>query len=84
MANHIQFQHRKITAYHPATNGLCEQTNQQVVNILRGMVNGKDQYWDLYLKDTQMALSQSIWRHTLLSYVPLGPEDFRPLVDKVY
>ncbi|ROT80449.1 hypothetical protein C7M84_000844 [Penaeus vannamei] len=37
MAKHMQFQHHKITAYHPASNGLCERTNQQVLNILRGM-----------------------------------------------
>jgi len=59
MAKHMQFQHHKITAYHPASNGLCERTNQQVLNILRGMVDGKDQYWDLYLKDTQMALNSA-------------------------
>lgn len=57
MAKHMQLQHRKIIAYHPASNGLCERTNQQVLNNLRGMVDGKDQYWDLYRKDTQRVLN---------------------------
>ncbi|XP_037774631.1 uncharacterized protein LOC119571362 [Penaeus monodon] len=49
--------HHQIVAYHPASNGLCERTNQQVLSILRGLVDGKEHYWDQYLAEAQLALN---------------------------
>ncbi|XP_063592469.1 uncharacterized protein LOC134769659 [Penaeus indicus] len=57
MAKTLGFDHHQIVAYHPASNGLCERTNQQVLSILRGLVDGKEHYWDLYLAEAQLALN---------------------------
>jgi len=57
MAKTLGFDHHQIVAYHPASNGLCERTNQQVLSILRGLVDGKEHYWDQYLAEAQLALN---------------------------
>lgn len=40
MAKTLWFNHHQIVAYQPVSIGLCEKTNQQVLSILCGIVDG--------------------------------------------
>ena len=47
------------TAYHPASNGLCERANRRVLDALRHIVRSDQKNWDECLVIAQMALNNS-------------------------
>jgi len=56
--------HRLITAYHPRANGLVERTNKEASNILKKVINGATQQWQLWLPAVQLALNTRVQERT--------------------
>nr|XP_027217251.1 uncharacterized protein LOC113809775 [Penaeus vannamei] len=82
MAKHMQFQHHKITAYHPASNGLCEDQSASSQYSTRDGGRKRSVLGSLpkgHPNGFKFCLPQSNWRYAVLRHVQPGPEDFRPL-----
>ena len=44
--SYMKVKHRKVTAYRPSANGLVENFNKQLMNILRSHVQEQESLWD--------------------------------------
>ena len=67
MAEKGGFKQHHTTIYHPASNGLCENTNKQAMSILRGLVE-EISCWDRHLGTAQLALNSAY--HSSLGDTP--------------
>ena len=59
--------HRFTSAYHPQSNGLCEQLNQTLQNILLKRVNDNQDDWDELLPAVLFAIRTSKQKSTQYS-----------------
>ena len=63
------FNHKMVTIYHPASNGLVENANGQLISILRGLVSELSPVdWDRHLGTAQIALNSAY--HSALEDTP--------------
>lgn len=60
--------HGMTAAYHPQTNGLCERTNQSIVEGLKSLVSETESRWDEYLQ--QAAFSYNTAKHETTGLPP--------------
>ena len=44
--SNMKVKHRKVTAFRPSANGLCEKFNRQLIEILRSQVQDNPSQWD--------------------------------------
>lgn len=75
------FSHRMITIYHPASNGLVDNHNKQLISILHSITDELSPTdWDRHLKTAQLALNSAYHSSVddTLYYAVYGPDPIIP------
>ena len=54
----------RTTPYRPSANGQVERMNRTILQILRCLIQGQQEYWDLHLATVGMAIRSTVNRQT--------------------
>ena len=62
LAKHHGFENRYTAVYHPASHGVCERRNRDIVTTIRATIDNLHEEWDRCLPAVQLALNTGYHR----------------------